>query len=165
MSPPWTERSTPAPGGGDTPSRCDATLTGLVLRRRDLATRLAALSRSQSARIASGDVEGAMEIMTEREPLVEDLAAVSAELRRRASELARLLDETTPAERRRLRDAIDESQAELDAVAERDGADLRALEASRAFVGEGMTEHARARAAVGAYDGGRAVARVQDREV
>ena len=148
MTPP-PPSSSPAPGAQPTDDA--QRLIDLVGQQRDLYRNLHQLSDQQQEVIAEGRTEALLELLSERQVIVDQLTAINrdiAPLRSRMSEIAQAAPES---QRKQLRTLVDDVQAMLQSIIDRDEQDRKTLEASKAKVGQELARTRTAPAALHAY--------------
>ncbi|GJM18334.1 MAG: hypothetical protein DHS20C14_05470 [Phycisphaeraceae bacterium] len=141
-------------------------LMALVSRLSRLCADLDAMSNRQSALIASDEVDALLDLLRERQGVVDSIAAVAGELDpvvRGWDALCATLDATT---RDRVREQLDEIEAMGRRIGERDAEHRRTLETQRNALADRIAGVGRARAAMNAYGPGSGPRspRYQDRE-
>lgn len=141
-------------------------LLDLLSQQRDLYSQLKVLSDQQSALIAQGQTEQLLQVLTQRQGLVESLSEINERLspyRHRWASVARTLPQVR---RAKLRSLVDEVQQLLAGIVEQDEADRRQLEAAQADVGRQLRQVTHVSSAVSAYKTARpaAPARFTDRQ-
>lgn len=143
-------RMTPQPLSAGAPASLSR-LIELLTEQRDLYQQLHELSARQQEIIAQGQTEQLLVVLAERQGLVDQLTTINkdiAPLRQRMGDLTAAAPE---ADKQRVRDLIDDVQNLLTTIIERDEADRRQLEASKAAVGAELRRTNTAPAAVNAY--------------
>lgn len=115
--------------------------------------RLDALSRAQHAHVLAGDADAALEILGERQGIVERLRVIGEDMAPLADRRAELAARLTPADRTRLDDLLAGIERLSESVRERDALDRAELERQRLMVARELTGMARGRGAVAAYTG------------
>jgi hypothetical protein len=154
-----TGRSTQQRRQADDSSRFSAAVT----RRHELYVRLDALSRRQSACVESEDTSVLLEVLAEREGIVQEIVGLSQEIERWGAP-ERLLGALGVAERDRVEKADHEASRLASTILERDEADRLILEERRAALSAEMSGVSNGRTAMAAYGGrGRPGPRMQDR--
>lgn len=126
-------------------------LIDLLEQQKSLYGSLQSLSARQQAIIEQGDTEQLLAVLSERQVLVDQLTGINkqvAPLRSRMSEISASASET---KRKSLRALVDDVQAMLQAIIDRDEQDRRVLEASKASVGQQLQKIKTAPAAMNAY--------------
>lgn len=137
-----TAPSAPAPA---------SSLLGTLQEQRNLYQRLKALSERQSSLIAAGQTRQLLQVLSERQTLVESLDTINQRLgpsRNRWAGVARELPED---QRQKLRNLVDEVQSLLQGIIEQDELDRRQLQASQADIGRQLRQVVRTGSAVNAY--------------
>lgn len=143
----------PPPALSDSPTDTDdvQTLIELLQQQKTLYGSLQTLSGRQQAIIEQGDTEQLLAVLSERQVLVDQLTKINkqvAPLRGRMSEISAAAPES---HRKSLRALVDDVQAMLQAIIDRDEQDRRVLEASKASVGQQLKKIKTAPAAMNAY--------------
>lgn len=115
--------------------------------------RLDALSRAQHAHVLAGDADAALEILGERQGIVERLRVIGEDMAPLADRRAELAARLTPADRTRLDELLANIERLAESVRERDTQDRAELERQRLLVARELTGMARGRGAVAAYTG------------
>lgn len=156
--------ATVAAADGPLPSRPALVAAGLS-RQLELYRRLEGLSRRQSTLIEDDDTDHLLAVLGERQAVVDEIAAIGADLEPIRQQWEPFLQSLPPATREQLRALVDTLAELAGLVAGRDEADRERLESRRSAVGRELASLARGRSAVVAY-GGKAgtVPFYQDRE-
>lgn len=124
----WMTNS-PSAAAGNVPA-----LIGLLRRQRSLYEQLEVLSRQQEGLVAQGAAEPLLALLAQRQQLLEGISALHAELapfRQQWTELAGRLPEE---DRRQVNGLVEQVQAMLAGILERDERDRRTLQAARGRV-------------------------------
>ena len=136
----------------------------LLEMQRQLFERLGALGDRQGALIDSDDSAGLLELLAQRQRLVDGIGELNATLEPFRARWSAVLGSLPEAERERVNRRLDALSELAARIAERDEADRARLEKRRDAVATELTQVSRGRGAVAAYGGGQAAARFQDRE-
>ncbi len=126
-------------------------LARVLDRQREVYERLESLSLSQAGLIQADETDRLLDVLGERQRLIEQLGALNEELApftERWGELAPRLSEPM---REELRRRFDDVSRLVGSIAERDEADRCALEARRGAVGRELEMVSRGRGALSAY--------------
>ena len=136
----------------------------LLETQRQLFERLESLGQRQGALIDSDDSVALLELLAQRQRLVDGIAELNSTLEPFRARWSAVLGSLPEAERDRVNRRL-EALSDLAArIAERDGADRARLEKRRDAVAADLTQLSRGRGAVAAYGAGPAAAAFQDRE-
>lgn len=148
--------------GGTAGGRIEA----LLGRQQALFDRLDALGQRQSELIEGDEADGLLELLSERQRLIDGIAEVSGLLEPFKSRWAAVMEELPGAQRERVRRRLDALAGLTARIAQRDEADRQNLERRRDAVAMELAQVSRGRGALAAYGGGRPVsgAKFQDRE-
>ncbi|MCB9842923.1 MAG: flagellar export chaperone FlgN [Phycisphaeraceae bacterium] len=126
-------------------------ISRLLDRQLGLYARLDELSKSQTAHIERDETDELLAVLSRRQSVIEDITKVNEELgpfRDRWQSLSGALDEREKGE---LRSRLEALESLVDAIAQRDDADRRALESRRQRVGTELSGLTRGRGAMNAY--------------
>ncbi len=151
---------------GEPGSACARRMAVLVREQRDMCVQLESLSVAQSAMVEGGDTDGVLEVLGQRQRVIDRMSKLNedlAPLRERREELLAVLG---PAERQIVQTFIGEINDLVDRVRARDEQDRDTMERRRAGIAGEITGVTRARGAVAAYSGARTHngPRFQDRQ-
>jgi len=148
--------------GGSSGVRIEA----LLSTQHDLFERLDALGQKQSGLIADDQAEALLELLAERQRLIDGIAEVSAMLEPMRSRWPSVMESLPEAERERVRRKLDAMAGLTARIAQRDEADRLSLELRRDAVASELAQVHKGRGALAAYGGGRPAggAKFQDRE-
>ncbi|MEM8739579.1 MAG: flagellar protein FlgN [Planctomycetota bacterium] len=126
-------------------------LLDLLTRQRDLYQSLDALSGRQQATIADGHPEALLGILAERQAVVDRLTATNQDLAPLRPRMTQIADAAPAAQRTALRGLVDQVQSLLQTIIDRDDADRKTLETSKARVGQQLDQIKTAPRAINAY--------------
>ena len=149
------------------PARWRERVLVLLNEQIDLYSSLESLSARQAGLIRDEDTDSLLDVLTQRQRLIEKAQRVAEELtpyRRRWSDL---LDALPALERDALNAKVNEATRLVDAIAARDEQDRQAMEQQRTQIATRIRDVTTARGAVAAYAGATTKttdARYQDRE-
>lgn len=151
---------------GESGTACARRMALLVREQRDLCVQLESLSVAQSAMVEGGDTDGVLEVLGQRQRVIDRMSHVNedlAPLRERREELLAVLGQ---AERHTVQMFISEINELVERVRTRDEQDRDTMERRRAGIAGEITGVTRARGAVAAYSGARTHSgpRFQDRQ-
>lgn len=140
-------------------------MAGYIDDQHALCVELESLSRAQSALVEGGDTDGVLEVLGQRQIIIDRITRLNGELAPLREQRERLLAALGHAEREHVRGCIDEINAMVESVRTRDEQDREAMERRRSGIAGEISGVTRARGAVAAYSGAKAVggARFQDR--
>jgi hypothetical protein len=141
-------------------------LLRLVDEQTDLVMSLDRLSQLQSRAVAEGDPSGALEILAQRDPLVERMIEISRQLQPYVSESSGSpapVRSLPPEPRGALQRRLSRLSEQLAAIAQRDHADKGALESMRAKVATELAGVATGRGVASAYQASGGSPQMQDR--
>ena len=140
-------------------------MAGLVRDQRALCVELESLSRVQSTMVEGGDTDGVLEILGQRQQVIDRMTRLNEDLAPMREQRERLLATMANAERDTVRACIEEINELVELVRGRDEQDREAMERRRAGIAGEISGVSRARGAVAAYSGATAPsgARFQDR--
>lgn len=144
VSPAFTPASGHAGGEADQ-------LIDMLTRQRDLYRSLDGLSGKQQQIIATGQAEQLLAVLSERQVIVDQLTKINQDLAPLRGRMTEIADATTDVKRQSLRTLVDQVQAMLESIIERDEEDRQTLEASKAQVGQELAKVTTAPAAINAY--------------
>ncbi len=119
-------------------------------------TRLAELSKAQSALVREGDADDLLRLLAERQVIVERVNALNEDLAPFTRAWSELLPKLPQADRDSLRTRLDALDGLMVAIAQADDADRAALEQRRSSVSNEINGLGQQRGAVHAYGGDRA---------
>jgi flagellar biosynthesis/type III secretory pathway chaperone len=141
-----------------------ATLLNLLEQQRDLYAQLHELSDQQSRLIASGETEQLLNVLAQRQGLVESLTQINGRLTPWRDHWSEVAERLPAGDRDRLRRLLDEVQQYLQQILDRDEQDRAQLESTREQVGGQLKQVNRAGPARKAYGqtGGPATSRLTD---
>ncbi|MGQ0627865.1 MAG: hypothetical protein ACT4PL_07165 [Phycisphaerales bacterium] len=149
-----TSRSTPSPSSSDLHGRPEVWLPRLIRLLDDQladANTLSALSRAQAAAAAAGEIDEIVEILGQREPIVEAMTARGTDLEPFAKGMGTFMAQVAP----RYRDLVGERITQIDAlvgvVNQQDELDRAALERYRDRIATDLAGVGKARTALAAY--------------
>lgn len=149
----------------DDPHRWLPRLGRLLDEQLALAGTLDEMSREQTQTLAAGDAEGVLEIVCERDGIVQRMADLAVEVEPFVRRMGSLASQMHPEDRTALRARLDRLDEMLGAIEERDAADRAVLESRREALGRDLATLAKGRHAHGAYGGDGGVAPLfQDRQ-
>ena len=157
------------PSSLDHPDRWLPRLRRVLDTQLSLYTELDGLSRLQAGLIASGETTQLLTLLTSRQVLIDQIAALNADLDPFVRSWARLLAQVSADDRSDLEQRIASLDALIGGIARRDDDDRRMLDTRRRAASDGIGSAARARAATSAYGADLAgrpapLPRYQDRE-
>lgn len=139
----------------------------LLNEQIDLYSSLESLSATQQALIEDENSDALLDVLTQRQRLIDRAQRVANDLAPYRERWGELLDALPAFERDTLNAKVHEATRLVDSIAERDERDRRAMEAQRAAIATRMRDVTHARGAVAAYAGTTKqapAARYQDRE-
>lgn len=139
----------------------------LLEQQQGLFTRLDDLSRRQAGLIESDQTDRLLELLAERQVLVDQIATVNASLEPWRARWSTFINELDAGIRERVRLRVEAVSALAQCVAERDEHDRRLLEGRKEAVSVELGHVSRGRGAIAAYGTGsprEAMPRFQDRE-
>ncbi len=136
----------------------------LLEMQRQLFERLDALGARQGELIDSDDSAGLLELLAQRQRLVNGIAELNTTLEPFRARWGAVLGSMPQAERDRVNRRLDALSELAGRIAERDEADRSRLQKRRDAVAAELTQVSRGRGAVAAYGPGRMPANFQDRE-
>ncbi|MBB6430730.1 flagellar protein FlgN [Algisphaera agarilytica] len=126
-------------------------LIEMLTQQRDLYKSLEALSGKQQEIIAQGQAEQLLGVLSERQVIVDRLTQINQDLSPLRGRMSEIAEASTEAKRQLLRSLVDEVQAMLESIIQRDEQDRQSLEASKAQVGQELAKVKTAPAAINAY--------------
>lgn len=135
----------------DDPHRWAPRLGRLLDEQLALATTLDRMSQTQTQTLAAGDVEGLLEIVAQREPIVERMADLAVEIEPFVRQMGSLATQMHPEDRAALRGRLDQLDQLLVSVEERDAADQVTLAERRDELARDLATLAKGRRAAGSY--------------
>lgn len=115
-------------------------LIALLEQQRDIYRRLDELSQSQSELVASGEAEPLLDVLAQRQSLIDELTRVNGRLDPYKQQWPTLFNQLDDASQQRIRALIDEVQKLLDRIIEQDEKDRQALSAQRDRAGDSMRQ-------------------------
>jgi flagellar biosynthesis/type III secretory pathway chaperone len=139
-----------------------ATLLELLQQQRDLYEQLHQLSEQQSQLIAEGQTDQLLNVLSQRQAMVEQLTQINSRLSPYRDHWSEVAERLPGGDRDRLRRLLDEVQHLLQAILDRDESDRAQLETARQRVGERLEQSPRAGMARKAYGQAGANARFTD---
>jgi hypothetical protein len=159
------EQSGMAGGASGAADGAAARIEALLARQLELFAGLDALSERQSELIAGDEADGLLELLSERQRLIDGIAQANALLEPFRSRWSDVMESLGQAERDRVRRRLDELSGLTARIAQRDENDRQQLERRRDAVAAELAQVHRGRGALAAY-GGKAEggARFHDRE-
>jgi hypothetical protein len=126
----------------------------LLERQHELFRRLDALSRRQSVLVTQGQTEALLELLGERQRVIDGIAEANAFLEPYRARWDGVMAGLPEAARSHLRTRVDAIALLADAVTRRDEADRAELESRRNAMAGELAQISRGRGAVSAYGGG-----------
>lgn len=141
-------------------------LTSLLEEQRSLCASLAELSRVQGDLVDSGDTDGLLRVLAERQVLVDRVSTINVAMDPFRQVRAEAMERLSVSDRVALQGRIGAIAELVDQIRTRDEADRAALEQRRGAIVEELTGVSRSRGALAAYGAraGGGGARMQDRE-
>ena len=127
-------------------------LLALLTEQRDLYAQLAGLAEHQRLLIAGDEPERLLEVLGQRQKLVDRLGLLADRLRSWQAHWRELRPRLSEADGRRLDELVSETNGLLSAILEKDEADVRLLAEQKASKAEAMTGLKRSRQAGVAYE-------------
>lgn len=136
---------------GNTAPIWGARLARILERQRDLCVQLDAMSARQGEIIASGDTDALLGLLGQRQTVVDEVAALGAELEPLKSVWEAEAWRLSPDQRGKIASTVEEIGRLMERIGQRDEAARADLEARRAGVARELSELSRGRGAVAAY--------------
>ncbi len=138
----------------------------LVRDQRALCLELGSLSQTQSVMVEGGDSDGVLEVLGQRQQVIDRMSRLNEELAPLRDQRETLLTHLAQSEREAIRAAIHEIGELVESVRHRDEQDREVMVRRRAGIAGEISGVSRARGAVAAYSGTRAPvpAKFQDRQ-
>lgn len=135
------------------PSRWWPRWSRLLEQQLEAWRRLDELSGTQHERVFAGDAEGALAVLGDRQPWVEQARRTAEEMSPLIERRADLTPRLAPADRARFESLVQEIATLSERVRERDGLDRAELERQRGLVAQELGGMARGRGVLAAYTG------------
>jgi len=128
-----------------------ATLVGALTSQRDLCLALDTMSVQQAQLVRSGDGDGLLRVLAERQAIVDQIAELSDGISPYRNQWETCLAAASADERAALESVIKDITTLVERISRQDDADRAALESQRAVVSSELTGVVRGRGAIAAY--------------
>ena len=133
---------------------CARRMARLVDDQHALCTELDGLSRSQSTLVESGDTDGVLEVLGQRQQLIDRISHLNEELAPLREQRDTLMAFLGEPDRERVRRRVEEIALTVERIRARDDHDREEMERRRTVIAGELSGLARARGAVAAYSTG-----------